>query len=736
MKLRICLFLMATMMLLSNGQASVNVFTVKGRVTDKAGRGISGVVVNNGMAFTRTDAKGYWTLRTDTFVSKFISISTPAAYKLPSKNSIASGFYVPVRTAISSKSCNFVLEKRTKPADRFSYIAISDPQMLDAADMKRWNTELVPDMRAVVDSLSKTREVVGITVGDIVFDNLPLLRSYAASFKNMKITMFQCIGNHDFDKRYKGLNNARLGAGAYGEMAYAAVFGPTDYSFNIGKAHVVTLKNINYKGNKAYVETLTENQLRWLANDLKFVPKGSLVILNMHAAAWNKDDPAQNMRGAASLQKLLEGYKVHVFCGHTHYFQNVVVNSNLYQHNIGAASGAWWNGWLNRCGAPNGYMVVDVNGSSVEWQYKATGFPFSRQMTLYDKGDFGTQPGYIVANIWDYDPACKVEWYQDGKLMGTMQRFTGVDFEFGSRTLAAGRPANTSHLFRCKPVGNYKEIKVVMTNRFGRTVSDVIRPRVSVIAHRGGAGLYPENTIEAMLNAVKLGVTDLEMDLHVTKDGVVVVSHDPYIKGYGQKYPIYSLTWKQLSAKVIGNVKDPAFPDSKRLYTHVPMVTALIDSVETYCHQHRLAPVRYTIEIKSDAALDGKLTPEYKTFADLCVKALSTRNLGSRLLVQSFDVRTLKYLHDKYPQMRLLYLIDNTSGGYDAAMTKLGFVPYAVGPDYPMVNAAFVAKAKTAGMRVIPYTVDTKADAQKMVKAGVNAIITNYPDRMFGWIGK
>ena len=69
-------------------------------------------------------------------------------------------------------------------------------------------------------------------------------------------------------------------------------------------------------------------------------------------------------------------------------------------------------------------------------------------------------------------------------------------------------------------------------------------------------------------------------------------------------------------------------------------------------------------------------------------------------------------------------------------MTKLGFVPYAVGPDYSMVNAAFVAKAKSAGMRVIPYTVDTKADAQKMVKAGVNAIITNYPDRMFGWIGK
>lgn len=143
-------------------------------------------------------------------------------------------------------------------------------------------------------------------------------------------------------------------------MIYGSLFGPVDYSFNIGKAHVITMKNINYKGNKVYVEYMTENQLRWLANDLKFVPKGSLVILNMHAAGWNKDDPAQNMRGVAALQKLLAGYKVHVFCGHTHYFQNVAVNASLYQHNIGAVTAFGGTDGLNRCGTPNGYLVVDV----------------------------------------------------------------------------------------------------------------------------------------------------------------------------------------------------------------------------------------------------------------------------------------------------------------------------------------------------------------------------------------
>lgn len=78
---------------------------------------------------------------------------------------------------------------------------------------------------------------------------------------------------------------------------------------------------------------------------------------------------------------------------------------------------------------------------------------FSYQMTLYDKGEFGTQLGYVVANIWDTDAASKVAWHQDNKLMGTMQRFTGVDFDFGSRLIPFGRPGNTSHLFRCKPVG-------------------------------------------------------------------------------------------------------------------------------------------------------------------------------------------------------------------------------------------------------------------------------------------
>lgn len=456
----------------------------------------------------------------------------------------------------------------------------------------------------------------------------------------------------------------------------------------------------------------------------------------MHAAGWNKEGGDGNIRNARQLEKALEGYRVHVFCGHTHFYQNVEVSENLYQHNIGAACGAWWTGWINRCGAPNGYLVVDVNGDDLRWHYKATGYPMSHQLKVYARGEFASQKDYVVANVWDYDSKCKVEWYQDGRLMGAMERFTDVDEGYDSRYPTRRSDSETPHLFRCRPEGDYKEIRVVLTNRFGEQYSAVTKRGIEVIAHRGGAGLYPENTIEAMLNAVKIGVRDLEFDLHLTKDSIAVVSHDPYLKGYGEQYPIFANTYAELAKLTIGDKADKRFPGRKNVACHIPTATALIDSVEAYCHRHNLPPVNYTIEIKSSPKKDGTLSPDYKTFADRCVRTLASRSLGSRLLLQSFDVRTLKYVHEKYPNVRLLYLVDKSVGGYDEAMRRLGFTPYAISPDFPMIDADFVSRAKADGMRVIPYTVDSEKEALRMKEAGVDAIITNYPDRMAGWLGE
>ena len=96
-----------------------------------------------------------------------------------------------------------------------------------------------------------------MTLGDLVWDNMPLFEEYRESVKNTGAVFFQCIGNHDFDKQYQDLHNMEAGTPVYGEMVYGSYFGPTDYSFNIGKAHIVTMKDINYVGGKNYVESLT-----------------------------------------------------------------------------------------------------------------------------------------------------------------------------------------------------------------------------------------------------------------------------------------------------------------------------------------------------------------------------------------------------------------------------------------------------------------------------------------------
>lgn len=150
------------------------------------------------------------------------------------------------------------------------------------------------------------------------------------------------------------------------------------------------------------------------------------------------------------------------------------MSPTLYEHNIGAACGAWWKGDVNQCGAPNGYMVVDVKGDKLKWHYKGTGHDFSYQFRLYKKGEFKAYPDCIVANVWDWDSACRVVWYQDGKRMGDMEQFTGADEERASQLKDPSKAPKTAHLFHALPTDGAKEIKVELTNRFGEVYTQVI----------------------------------------------------------------------------------------------------------------------------------------------------------------------------------------------------------------------------------------------------------------------
>ena len=187
MSIRVFLGLMLFVGLVS-GKPADKPLVLKGSVVDDEGKGIAGVVVNNGREFCRTDRNGMWQLTTDTAVSKFVSISTPCEYVLPQTDGIACGYYMPVAKAIEDgRKASFVLHRRDSVSNRFHYIAISDPQILNARDMKRWRQETVTSIMHTASNLRKTGDVIGMTLGDVVFDNMKLYAQYKQSIKNSRM---------------------------------------------------------------------------------------------------------------------------------------------------------------------------------------------------------------------------------------------------------------------------------------------------------------------------------------------------------------------------------------------------------------------------------------------------------------------------------------------------------------------------------------------------------------------
>lgn len=273
----------------------------------------------------------------------------------------------------------------------------------------------------------------------------------------------------------------------------------------------------------------------------------------------------------------------------------------------------------------------------------------------------------------------------------------------------------------------------------------------TVHAHRGGAAEYPENTLEAMLHAVSIGVPVLEMDLHVTRDRQVVVSHDPYLqrakflKPDGSEIPateqdqyaIYALPYDSLKRFDAGSRFNPQYPLRRQLRCHIPRVGDLIDSIEAYTAQHGLPPVSYNIEIKSWPDKDGLYTPDYRTFTDLCMEVLLSKQLGDRLIVQCFDARTLNYLHERYPQVTQSYLIEPEAGvDLESQLRRLTFTPPILSPDHHLVDEAWMQQARQKDFQIIPWTVDDPEEVQRLAKLGVDALITNRPTAAREWLGQ
>jgi glycerophosphoryl diester phosphodiesterase len=288
-----------------------------------------------------------------------------------------------------------------------------------------------------------------------------------------------------------------------------------------------------------------------------------------------------------------------------------------------------------------------------------------------------------------------------------------------------------------------KKVLLLAANFLCLSITQAQERSVDWQGHRGCRGLYPENTIQAMLKAIDLGVSTLELDVVITKDKQVILSHEPFMSAeistnpegksitaaQEKTYNIYQLDYAAVQTWDVGLKPHLRFPQQEKTPAKKPLLADVIDAVEAYIRMHNLPPVQYNIETKSDPEGDNSYHPKPAEFVNLVLAVIQGKGIAPRTIIQSFDVRTIQLVHKQYPQLKTAFLVENTSAKkLNTQLKTLGFVPTIFSPAYQFVDQKLVDNCHKKGMQVIVWTVNTLPEMQKMLDLGVDGIISDYPN--------
>ncbi len=443
-----------------------------------SGRPLARVAVSDGVRVAVTDEDGHYNLMANPAMPG-VFVSTPANYALPVTASGTLSQHLPIRADVP---VNFRLDRLAGSDEHHGFVALADPQTLDAEDMTAFHGTTVPAVQEAILSLGG-RAAFGVTVGDILWDDLTLYPSYERAVARIDLPFAQVVGNHDLDLTKDAFHGST--------RTFSRHFGPTWYSFNRGAVHYVALNNVLWHGTD-YTGHFVQEQLDWLAADLALVERGAPVVVFVHIPLttttlernpFYKDAPMRTTNPEA-LWRLLEPFRAQVITGHTHEMEHQDYGARAHEHNLATVCGAWWTGPICADGSPSGFAVYEVHGEQLRWRYQATGRPASERLRVYSAGSDPAKPTAIIANVWDWDPMATVAWYAGADRRGLMTQELGKDPL--SIRLHTGpdlppkhpwaEPLVTGHLFHCPVDQASGPVRVEVIDRFGDTWSASAEP--------------------------------------------------------------------------------------------------------------------------------------------------------------------------------------------------------------------------------------------------------------------
>lgn len=264
-----------------------------------------------------------------------------------------------------------------------------------------------------------------------------------------------------------------------------------------------------------------------------------------------------------------------------------------------------------------------------------------------------------------------------------------------------------------------------------------------VQGNRGARGLMPENTIPGMIKALENGVNTLKMEVVISKDRQVVVSQEPYfnhaisISPNGEEitlknqksFNIFKMDYDEIKQFDVGSKPNPRFPYQEKFRVEKPLLTDLIDKVEFFVTKKKKTKPHYNIETKLIRNGDGEFQPSPEEYVGLIMEIVKAKKLDKRVTIHSFDMRTLQYLHEKYPEIPTSLGIDEKED-FENNIKALGFTPTIYSPYMPLVGKGLVDKCHAAGIKIIPWTVNTVKEIVYLKNLGVDGVVTDYPNLM------
>jgi len=266
---------------------------------------------------------------------------------------------------------------------------------------------------------------------------------------------------------------------------------------------------------------------------------------------------------------------------------------------------------------------------------------------------------------------------------------------------------------------------------------------IMIHGHRGCRGILPENTIEAFTQAVEMGVDVLEMDVVLTADDDILVSHDPFmqheicLKPDGSPITeseelslnIFRMTTADARSYPCGKKKHPRFPTQRPFPSHKPTLPEVSKFLRNFCRENNYEMPLLNIEIKSKPEWDNVFHPEPAAYVQKFINQFDTLKIDHITIIQSFDTRILEELHKQSPETKLVLLSEDKEKNPADKLSELSFHPYGYSPEYHLIDEATVQFCNEKNIKLIAWTINETFDMKRLMDMGVTHIITDYPQR-------